>query len=274
MKPTDPNTGNHASRPDDEIRMASEAGDPRPQPSRLIELFQVSHLRLQSAHYTIFDGRFLSIHQKRPWKKAKRYWVDLGFLDPTPHLLSVTDWRSLYIAGGLAISVSFMIVLSIFTTTPWLQQPWLPVTVVLGCATLVALGLFSLRSRNLVRLHSVSGDAVFLEMANNAPSRGEFTAFLRTLIQHVQSAHRHDPRKPYQRLGVELCEHRRLLDNGVLTQNAYDNAREKILRKHRQAHARPAKQLKQAQAAHNEGDVIEVTIENGTWRVSEHKRSA
>lgn len=274
MKVANP-THDHESHPaDDEIQLSSETGSKMLHPSELIELFQVSHPRAQSAHYTIFEGRFLSIHQKKPWKKAKRYWVDLGFLDPTPHLLSITDWRSLYIAGGFAVATLFMIALSAVVATPWPQQPWLPVTIALSCAGLASLGMFFLRSRNLVRFHSVSGDAVFLEMASNAPSRGEFSTFLRTLIQHVQAAHKHDPRKPYQRLGAELCEHRRLLEKEILTQDAYDYAREKILRKHRQAHTRPTKQLKQTAPARDEADVIEVTIANGAWQVSEHKRTA
>ncbi len=269
--PDDPQFTQH----DDEIHLSSESGGKVAPPSELIELFQTSHLRMQSAHYTIFDGRFLSVHQKRPLKKAKRYWLDLGFLDPTPHLLSIIDWRSLYIAGGLAVATLFMVALSAFASIPWHAQPWLPVTVALGCATLTALGLFFLRSRHLVRFHSVSGDAIFLEMSNNAPTRTEFSTFLRTLIQHIQAAHRHDPRKPYQRLGAELVEHRRLLEKEILNQDAYDFAREKILRKHKQAHARPTtKTLKPALPSRADVEVIELSMANGQWPSGHKRRSA
>lgn len=274
MKVATPPDASFSQQADDEIHLGIEASGKIPLPSEMFELFQVSHQQLQSAHYTIFEGRFLSAHQKKPWKKAKRYWIDLGFLDPTPHLLSIIDWRSLYIAGGLALASLFMVALSSFASTPWQAQPWLPVTIALGCATLFALGMFQLRSRHLVRFHSVSGDAVFLEMVSNSPSRGEFTSFLRTLIQHIQAAHKHDPRKPYQKLGAELVEHRRLLEKEILTQDAYDFAREKILRKHRQAHTRPMKQLKQALPAHETTEVIEVTMANGTWHSQHKKRSA
>jgi hypothetical protein len=275
MKAATPSDDSYFPQPDDEIQIGSDSGGRMPVPSEPIELFQVSHLRMHSAHYTIFDGRFLSVHQKKPWKKAKRYWLDLGFLDPTPHLLSIIDWRSLYVAGGLGAATLFMVALSSFASIPWQTQPWMPVTAALGCATLIALGAFFLRSRHLVRFHSVNGDAVFLEMVNNWPSRTEFSTFLRTLIQHIQAAGRHDPRKPYQRLGAELVEHRRLLEKEILTQDAYDFAREKILRKHRQAHARPLKQLKQAApAARGDIEIIEVTMANGGWQSEQKRHSA
>ncbi len=260
---------------DDEIQLGTESAGRAPKPSELIELFQVSHLRLHAAHYTIFDGRFLSVQQKRPLKKARRYWLDLGFLDPTPHLLSIIDWRSLYVAGGLAVATLFMVALSVFASTPWQAQPWLPVTISLGVASLLTLGLFFLRSRHLVRFHSVSGDAIFLELGNNTPSRTEFSTFLRTLIQHIQAAHRQDPRKPYQRLGAELVEHRRLLEKEILGQDAYDFAREKILRKHKQAHTRPTqKVLKPALPTRAEVEVIEMSMANGGWPSGHHRRSA
>ncbi len=274
MNVATPPDASYSQQADDEIHLGTEASGRIPLPSEMFELFQVSHQQLQSAHYTVFEDRFLSVHQKKPWKKAKRYWIDLGFLDPTPHLLSIIDWRSLYIAGGLALATLFMVALSGFASIPWHAQPWLPVTIALGCATLLALCVFMLRSRHLVRFHSVSGDVVFLEMVNNSPARGEFTTFLRTLIQHIQAAHKHDPRKPYQKLGAELVEHRRLLEKEVLTQDDYDFAREKILRKHRQAHPRQTKQLKPALPAYEGTEVIEVTMANGTWQSEQKRQSA
>jgi hypothetical protein len=274
MKAATPSDDKQFPQADEEIQLAFEGGGKIPHPTELIELLQVSHLRMQSAHYTIFDGRYLSVHQKKPWQKAKRYWLHLGFLDPTPHLLSIIDWRSLYVAGGLAVAMLFTIALSAYSPIPWQAQPWLPVTAALACATLLALGTSLVRSRHLVRFLSISGDAVFLELANNSPARNEFSTFLRTLIQHIHAVHRHDPRKPYQRLGAELVEHRRLLDKEILTQDAYDSAREKILRRHRQAHAHPAKPLKPALPAQGETEIIEVTMANGTWQSELKRRSA
>lgn len=260
---------------EDEIQLSSESSHRGP--SELIELSQVSHIRLQSAHYTIFDERYMSVFQKRPLRMARRYWLDLGLLDPTPHLLTITDWRSLYAAAGLAFGTLVMLLVSVLSSTPWQQQFWLPVTAVLAGMTLIALGAFFLRSHNLVRFHSRSGDAVFLELVNNNPSRRVFGAFLRKVIQHIQTAHKHDPRKPYQKLGAELVEHRRLMEGGILDRDAYDHAREKILRRHRQANIRPLAQVASSRPEPEieQGEVIEVTIAgDGGWQINEEKRSA
>lgn len=272
MNNTANTTDNAAHVPaENEIHLGGDAGPRVAPPSRLIELLQVSHVRGQSAHYTIFDQRYLSVCQKHPLRKSRHYWLDLGFLDPTPHLLSVTDWRSLYAATGLAFGTLIMLTLSILSSTPWLQQPWLPLTAILAVATVVATASWLMRSRNFVRFHSISGDAVFLEMVNNSPSRKEFAQFLRSLIQHIQAAHKHDPRRPYQKLGVELCEHRRLAEGGILSQDAYDHAREKILRRHRQANIRPTTKAAKPRPEPEHAEIIEVTVANGGWQVTTAK---
>jgi hypothetical protein len=130
--------------------------------------------------------------------------------------------------------------------------------------------MFFQRSRNLVRFHSRNGDVVLLEMFSHMPSRSEFREFMRALIQHIQAAHRAEASKPYQKLGSELCEHRRLKDAGVLSQDAYDYAREKILRRYRQAAIRP--RLKPATGAVTDTRhapatpaIEEITVANGKW---------
>lgn len=226
------------------------------QPEELIELLQVSHPRLHSAHYTLYGGgRFVSVHRKTLLRRAQRYWLDLSVLDPTPHLLTVVDKRWLYIALGLMLIATGLLTASAMSEMPWHQQAWMPGTILLLNAALVSFVLFMQRSRNLVRFHSRHGDAVLLELANNLPSKREFRDFLRILIANIQTAHRASAEKAHRRLGAELVEHRRLHETGILDRDAYDLAREKILRLHRQAHIKPA-----AKKASGNGEVVGITV--------------
>lgn len=254
-------------RPTHEIELKSDARVLSPRPGKLVELLQVSHPRFHATHYTLFEGRFLSVHRRRPMQASRRYWLDLGFLDPTPHLLTIVDRRWLYAAVCLSLATAALLAASAISAVPWHQQAWLPGTILLLNASLISLVIFFQRSRSLVRFHSRSGDAVFLELTNNLPNRDEFRDFLRSLIQHIHAAHKSDPRKPYRMLGAELVETRRLHEAGVVSRDAYDRARERILRKHRQAHIRTAPRPRPATTASaepaGEADIIEITLSEG-----------
>lgn len=252
-----------ATQSTQEIELRSEARALSPKPGELIELLQVSHPRLHATHYTLSEGRFLSVHRRRPLRGSSRYWLDLAFLDPTPHLLTIIDRRWLWAAAGLSLATLALVVASALSDIPWHQQAWLPGTVLLLNASLFALVVFFQRSRSLVRFHSRNGDAVFLELANNLPNRNEFRDFLRILIQHIHTARQRDPRKPYRMLGAELVETRRLHEAGAVSRDAYDRARERILRKHRQANIRTGPRRPVAAEPPPEADIIEITLSEG-----------
>lgn len=255
---------------EDHIQIAAEAERGTPRPSILIQLSQVSYLRAQTSHYTIFDRRFLSIYRKNFGGKARQYWIDLALLDSTPHFFVKNDRHSLYTSGGMFGLCAILTLVSMFSRMPWYTHAWSPLTLLTLCASVIALLVFVHRSQNLVRFHSQSGDAVLLEMYNNAPNRAEFEAFGRELVQHIQAAQRSDRRKPDQKLGAELREHRRLRDQGILTEEVYAAARDKILRRHRQMQMRPATAPQPpAQSEETEdSDIIEVTVSNGKWQTN------
>lgn len=225
------------------------------EPEELVELFQISHARLHFAHYTLFNGHYLSVHRKRPFRRAQHYWLNLAYLDPMPHLVTIADRRWLYLAIGLAVATGVLLAASIWSPTPWHQQAWMPGTILLLNGALVSLFLFFQRYQNLVRFHSRHGDAMLLELSNNSPSRPEFRDFMRALLHRIQTAHREHP---HRRLGAELVEHRRLFEAGLIDRDSYDRAREKILRKHRQAHVPPG--AKRNPATPGKAEVVGITV--------------
>lgn len=258
----------HAAQPaDDTIQMTAESERGAPRPSILIQLSQVSYLRAQSAHYTIFDRRFLSVYRKSFARAARQYWIDLALIDSTPHFFVRSDRHSLYTSGGMLGLCTILTLASVFSRMPWYAHAWSPLTLLSLCAAIIALLAFVHRSQNLVRFHSQNGDAVLIEMFNNAPNRKEFAAFARELVQHIQAAQRSDRRKLDQKLGAELREHRRLRDQGILSEEVYAAARDKILRRHRQSQMKPAAPAP-AQPEPADADIIEVTVSNGKWQTS------
>lgn len=267
----------------EEIQLTGDADPSAGVPSELIELFQVSHLRACAYHFSIFDKRYLSIHSKKLARKPQRYWIDLGFLDPTPHYFVKKDHYSLYAAAGLLGVTAILGLVSLWSETPWWAQSWLPATALTLTASVIAFLLFLHRSCSLVRFHSQNGDAVLVELLNNNPRRESFNTYVRALIRHIQAVHKSHRRKQHETLGAELREHRRLKDAGILSDTVYERARAKIMRQHRQSQPKltatgsPAVEPESAEA-----DVIEVTMRNGAWHTGasgtdlfeEEKRSA
>lgn len=253
---------------EEHIQLVAEAERSSPRPSILIQLSQVSYLRAQSAHYTIFDHRFLSVYRKNFGRKARQYWIDLALIDSMPHFFVKSDRHSLYTSGGMLGLCAILTLASVFSRMPWYAHTWSPLTMLSLSAAVIALLVFVHRSQNLVRFHSQNGDAMLLEMFNNAPNRKEFSAFARELVQHIQAAQRADKRKLDQKLGAELREHRRLKDQGILSEEVYASARDKILRRHRQSQAKPAAAPAPARPEPEDSDIIEVTVSNGKWQTS------
>lgn len=256
------------TRDDAEIRIARNADDAVNDPSELVELFQVSHLRGCAYHFSIFQGRYLSVHSKKLARKPRRHWLDLGFLDPTPHFFAKTDRHSLYAAAGLMGITLILALVSLWSEAPWHQQAWLPAAVLTFSAALIAMLVFLYRSHSVVRFHSQNGDAVFLELLNNYPGRAAFNTYVRTLIDHIQEVHKAQRRKQQETLGAELREHRRLKEAGLLTEKAYDRARAKILRQHKQSQTQHAAAPSLPGPDSSEADVIEVTLRDGAWHTS------
>lgn len=249
------------------IHMTAEASRSTPRPSILIQLSQVSYLRARSAHYTIFDRRFLSVYRKSYGRKARQYWIDLALLDSAPHFFVKFDHYSLYTAAGMLALCGILVLASLFSTAPWYTHAWSPLMLISLSAGMIALLIFVQRSQNLVRFHSQNGDTVLLEMDNNSPNRGEFSAFAHELVLHIQAAQRSDRRKPDQKLGAELREHRRLKDQGILSEEIYAGVRDKILRRHRQTQMKPAAAPTAARPEPENSDIIEVTLSNGKWQI-------
>jgi hypothetical protein len=258
----------HETDAKEHAQLAAEAARSSPRPSILIQLSQVSYLRAQSAHYTIFDHRFLSVYRKHFGRKARQYWIDLALVDSTPQFFVKSDRHSLYTSGGMLGLCAILTLISVFSSMPWYAHAWSPFTLLTLSAAVIALLLFVHRSQNLVRFHSQTGDAVLIEMFNNAPNGKEFGTFARELVQHIQAAQRGDRRKLDQKLGAELREHRRLKDQGILSEEVYISARDKILRRHRQSQMKPATPTPAPEHEHEDADIIEVTVSNGKWHTS------
>jgi len=212
-----------------EILLESGLDDHSVPRTKLIELSQVSLLKSQNMHFTIFDDHFLSIYIKTIFSKPKSYRIDLAYLEPEPRRILTIDRPSLYAAGILSLAALLSISIhEFFYPSPTL----LLIAVALTCGALVTLMMLVYRSKDRLVFYSRYGRINWLELMINHPSQRDFKAFTARLVSTIHAVSRHQSSRHEQRLAAELREQRRLRDEGVLPPETYERVKRQFFSQH------------------------------------------
>jgi len=212
-----------------EILLESGFDDRSVPRTKLIELSQVSLLKSQNMHFTIFDDHFLSIYIKTIFSKPKTYRIDLAYLEPEPRRILTIDKPSLYAAGVLSLAALLSISIHTFF---YPSLTLLLVAVALTCGALVALIMLVYRSKDRLVFYSRYGRINWLELLINNPGQRDFKDFTATLVSTIHEFSRHQSSRHEQRLAAELREQRRLRDESVLSPEVYENVKHRFFSQH------------------------------------------
>ena len=214
---------------DGEIMLTSSHMDSNIPQTQLFELSQVSLLKSYSAHFTLFDGHFVSVYIKTTFSKPKKYWIDLAYLEPGPRRVFKVDRLFFYITAIFSVAAAVFMLINTFLDEPW---RFLPVNIGLICGALISFLLLIYRSKDRLVFFTRYGRINWLEFLINKPNRGAYKEFIEKLISvnHAVSG-RQSPRHA-QRLSAELHEHRRLRDAGVLPPKVYEDVKRRFLGQH------------------------------------------
>ena len=214
---------------DDEILLASGYKENAVPHSRLIELSQVSLLKAYSAHFTLFDGHFVSVNFKTAFSKPKKYWIDLAYLEPTPRRVFKIDRLFFYITGILSAAAVVFMLINVFLDEPWRL---IPVNIGLICGALISFLMLVYRSKDRVIFFSRYGRINWLEFLINKPNRRAYKEFIEKLVSVSHAVSSFQSPRHEQRLGAELHEHRRLRDAGILSTKVYEDVKQRFLGQH------------------------------------------
>jgi len=203
----------------------------------LIELSQVSFLKAYTAHFTLFDGHFVSVYTKNLFTKPKKYWIDLTYLEASPQRIFKIDRPALYATGALGLTSMIFLLITSLSAQPLY---WLPVLISLICSTLIAFCVLIYRSKDRYVYYSRYGRINWMEFLINKPNRRSFKEFIEVLTNAIQAASANQSSKHEERLGAELREHRRLKDKGILSSQVYEAIKKQFLGQHIQPQASSA----------------------------------
>jgi hypothetical protein len=178
---------------------------------------------------TIFNGAYLGVRTRCRRGSERWYWLNLAFLDPTPGRRA--QRLRLTAATACALPVAAFVAL-LFGASPSAEQLWslyVPATL-----SATALGLY-------LALHDYFEELVFctrhgrvpvLRLRRSRPDTRSVRDFLDQLDRTIARAHRERAGARGAYLRDEMKEHRRLLEQGIMSPAEFESARASILCAH------------------------------------------
>lgn len=190
-------------------------------------LTQYSRFRLYRFGFELFDRRRLSIRRERAFGAAREYHLDIRILDPAPRRrprISRLYPSAVLVAAaatGLTRYTDLVPAAALLPTLLWAGAG-------AGILTLLA----ACRSQDRLVFYSRNGRAPLVVLLNGNPDRRTFQTFVDSLTQCIREA-REALTGGNDALSYELQAHRRLLEQGAISEKRYAQAKQRLLGLHR-----------------------------------------
>jgi hypothetical protein len=196
-----------------------------------------SRLPAAELEFTFSTDHRLTVRSHRPRCRVHKYVIDLRFVDPGATVgrrIAWRWWQGAAVLAGLAALGQWLP--ARFGAADGPQSTW-PAAVTFAVAA-VCFGLVGvLRTRDVVELRSVHGDAPLAGIAGRLGSARAAGSFVAELAQRVKAAVAQSAQSKQQFLRDEMREHHRLWSEGVLSDAVYEASKLRILRAHDEGRA-------------------------------------
>lgn len=195
------------------------------------ELSQAIEIKEQLKLFRIFDRKFINVNEKTA-KATISYFFKLSMLDPKPRRRRIIKFGPL-IAGAAFLALAWLIFSLKQSGLSLLESPYTYTAIV----AFVAIGLILLvyvvkEFKNVLVFYSQHGRAPIIELLYNIPDKKEFRQFASELTDCINTQKTKIYYSDSQLLAAELSEHRKLRDEGGLTNGEYESAKNNIMKQH------------------------------------------
>lgn len=191
-----------------------------------------SRLRRREFLLEVIDYYFLAVRVSRARLPASEYVLDLRFADPELYRSRHVAWRWIGATLALAALLSLLVWMGLRSSAHWWQPERLAI---FGAVLALVLGaaLVSLyRTTESWALRSIHGKAPLLECTGGLGTLRSVRPFAAKLAAHVQIAIAARRPSKNEHLRDEMREHFRLKQAGVLSEEAYEASKMRILGTH------------------------------------------
>jgi hypothetical protein len=194
-------------------------------------MVQESRFKGEVRRFEIYNDKFIKINIQNVFGD-KAYHLNMGMLEPWPSLHRRISWRWLLGLSYFSLAtVIYVIYLYQHSSNETLGQliPFITLFLVLALAALL---MFLYQSPNVMEFRSRYGNCVLIRLLKNQPSKQEFRHFTDELKTRVLAASQVVTFNKKQMLAIELNELRRLTDEGVLLEDEYQQAKDRVMNMH------------------------------------------
>jgi hypothetical protein len=195
------------------------------------QLVQIQKWKRQSVGTQILDNKYLFVKKYRRGRSTS-YWVNLLFANPVPQRIQRIDWR-----WGLAALILFANSAGLIAVEHYwrLSAKFIyfnSITIIMATLALISFLAMIYTSKNVLLFTTLNGHMPILSLAINNPSKTAFRSYVKTLSQSIERIQQQNAHRMKNQLANELAEHRRLKDNNVVSQQEYEQAKNRILSQH------------------------------------------
>jgi len=187
-------------------------------------LEQANWMRRCRLEFTLFNNYHLSVKTLGFMQDARDYTVDIRVLDPHPKRILKVAWSYFLIFFALCGAAWFLASSGFALNTTLLS---ISLIVFAGVSLIPAV----YRSHDRMVFYSQHGRTPLVVLFNRSPDRVTLDSFIDTLVQHIKHAKDHN-KGANETLREELKEHRRLMEEGIISGKRYDIVKRRILSQH------------------------------------------
>jgi len=201
-----------------------EADQPPEDQKQSAVLEQANWMRCCRSEFTLFNNHRLSVKTQGFMQNARNHTIDIGILDPHPKRLFKICWSYLLIFVALCGAAWFLASISLTLKTTLLS-------IILGACAGLSLIVAIYRSHDRLVFYSQYGRVPLVVLFNRSPDRVTLGSFTDALMQHINDARAQCP-GANESLSEELKAHRRLMEEGGISNKRYDIVKQRILNQH------------------------------------------
>ena len=185
---------------------------------------QANWMRRCQSQFTLFNNHRLSVETRGFMREARDFTIDISILDPRPKRIFKVGWSYLLMFFALCGAALFFALSDLaLNTTP------LPISLVSFAGASLILAIY--RSHDRIVFYSQHGRTPLVVLFNRSPDRVTLDSFTDTLVQHIRDAKNRN-RGAIETLNEELKEHRRLMEEGIISSKRYEVVKQRILSQH------------------------------------------
>jgi hypothetical protein len=191
-----------------------------------------SRARGSTTRVSILDGHFVNVNTRRARAQEQEHNVDLRFVDPRPIGIRKVGWPWMYVAIAFTVLAVAASVFAAMFASPEALLWALPTAIVLGTFTISSYLMclyFTTESLVFVSLH---GRARLIVITGGLGTTRAARNCALDIVKHINLSRKQSKQTKQMFLRDEMREHSRLHEQGVLSEEQYEEAKARILKSH------------------------------------------